>query len=165
MSRTRFYSEDELATWVPFTALLELLPRELDAQLLRDEELTHFDYIALSVLTGAHAHRLQMKELAARTNATLPRLSHVVSRLERRGFVRREANAADARATDAVITAEGRRKVLRATPGHVENVRRVLLDVMTPEQARALRDVTAAALERLDPGGRMSATRMPRTLR
>jgi DNA-binding MarR family transcriptional regulator len=93
------------------------------------------------------------------TNATLPRLSHVISRLEARGLVRRERNISDARATDAVITADGRRKVLQATPGHVETVRKVLLDVITPEQAEQLRGITATVLTRLDPDGRMAASR------
>lgn len=80
MDAPRFYSDDELATWIPVAALLELLPRELDAQLLRDADLTHFDYFALSMLTNSPDHRLQMKELASMTNATMPRLSHVARR-------------------------------------------------------------------------------------
>ncbi|GAA2987199.1 DNA-binding MarR family transcriptional regulator [Microbacterium terrae] len=159
MSRARFYTAEELDTWVPLAALLELLPRELDAQLQRDADLTHFDYVALSALTNADGHRLQMKRLASVTNATLPRLSHVITRLERRGLVRREPSTVDARATDVVITAEGRRVVLRATPGHVENVRRVLLDRLTAEQAQSLREVAAAVLGELDPDGAMAATR------
>ena len=95
MDAPRFYSDDELATWIPVAALLELLPRELDAQLLRDADLTHFDYFALSMLTNSPDHRLQMKELASMTNATMPRLSHVVSRLERRGLVARERRTTD----------------------------------------------------------------------
>ncbi|GAA5202098.1 MarR family winged helix-turn-helix transcriptional regulator [Microbacterium jejuense] len=155
MTRPRFYTPDERATWVPLAALLELLPRELDAQLLRDEDLTHFDYFALSMLVNADDHRLQLKELATMTNATLPRLSHVISRLESRGFVRRERNPADARATDAVITADGRRKVLAATPGHVQNVRHLVLDALTPEQTAQLQQITDAVLARVDPEGRM----------
>ena len=100
MDATRFYTDDELDTWIPVAALLELLPRELDAQLLRDADLTHFDYFALSMLTNSPDHRLQMKELASMTNATMPRLSHVVSRLERRGLVARER-----RTTDAILAA------------------------------------------------------------
>jgi DNA-binding MarR family transcriptional regulator len=139
--------------------MLELMPRQLDAQLLADEGLTHFDYFALSVLALEPAHRMRMAELASHTNATLPRLSHVITRLEKRGYVRRERAADDARATDVVITAEGRRKVVGATPGHVENVRAMILDALTPEQRAQLREITAAVLARLDPEGRMAITR------
>lgn len=162
MDATRFYTDDELDTWIPVAALLELLPRELDAQLLRDADLTHFDYFALSMLTNSPDHRLQMKELASMTNATMPRLSHVVSRLERRGLVAREPNAADARGVDVVITPEGRRVVLQATPGHVATVRDLVLDALGDRQREQLREIAAAVLTRIDPDGRMAASR-PRT--
>ena len=162
MDATRFYTDDELDTWIPVAALLELLPRELDAQLLRDADLTHFDYFALSMLTNAPGHRLQMKQLASMTNATMPRLSHVVSRLERRGLVAREPNAADARGVDVVITPEGRRVVLQATPGHVATVRGLVLDALDDRQREQLREIAAAVLTRIDPDGRMAASR-PRT--
>lgn len=162
MDATRFYTDDELDTWIPVAALLELLPRELDAQLLRDADLTHFDYFALSMLTNAPGHRLQMKQLASMTNATMPRLSHVVSRLERRGLVAREPNAADARGVDVVITPEGRRVVLQATPGHVATVRDLVLDALDDRQREQLREIAAAVLARIDPDGRMAASR-PRT--
>lgn len=164
MDATRFYTDDELDTWIPVAALLELLPRELDAQLLRDADLTHFDYFALSMLTNAPGHRLQMKQLASMTNATMPRLSHVVSRLERRGLVAREPNAADARGVDVVITPEGRRVVLQATPGHVATVRELVLDALDDRQREQLREIAAAVLTRIDPDGRMAASR-PRTER
>ena len=133
--------------------------RELDAQLLRDADLTHFDYFTLSMLTNASDHRVQMKELASMTNATMPRLSHVVSRLEKRGLVAREPHAADGRGVDVVITAEGRRVVLQATPGHVRAVRSLVLDALSDEQASQLQGITAAVLRRLDPEGRMAASR------
>ncbi|MCC9054725.1 MarR family transcriptional regulator [Microbacterium sp. F2E] len=161
MDVPRFYSDDELATWIPVAALLELLPRELDAQLLRDADLTHFDYFALSMLTNSPDHRLQMKELASMTNATMPRLSHVVSRLERRGLVARERRTTDARGVDVVITPEGRRVVLRATPGHVETVRSLVFDALDADQRKQLRDAAVAVLARIDPEGRMVASRPP----
>ncbi|WP_455134002.1 MarR family winged helix-turn-helix transcriptional regulator [Microbacterium aurum] len=158
MTSSRFYTPDELDTWIPLAALLELLPRELDAQLLRDADLTHFDYFALSMLANAVGHRLQMK-VASMTNATMPRLSHVVSRLERRGLVARERNSADGRGVDAVITPEGRRALLQATPGHVAQVRSLVLDALDAGQRAQLREITAAVLARLDPDGRMAASR------
>lgn len=143
---------------VPVAALLELLPRQLDAQLQRDEQLTHFDFVVLSLLARSDGHLLRMSALASMSNATLPRLSHAVARLQRRGFVRRERAADDARATDVVLTADGRRKVIHATTGHVQNVREHVLDALDPEQAAQLRDIARAVLERLDPDRRMLAT-------
>ena len=160
MSPDRFFTPAELEVWMPLVAVLELLPHELDAQLVRDSALTHFDYVALSMLTRAPEHRLQMKQLAASTSATMPRLSHVVSRLERRGLVVREAHAADGRGVDVVITPEGRRVVLQATPGHVEAVRRLVLEGLDADQRAHLAEIAGVILTRLDPDARRAIGRL-----
>src|SRR6478736_3727412 len=90
--------------WIRFAAVLELLPAALDAQLNRDEGLTHFDYFALAMLSESPDRTLRMTALAARTNATLPRLSRVVSRLEALGLVERNPCPQDRRATNVTLT-------------------------------------------------------------
>ena len=154
MTRSRSFTPEERAAWAPLGALLELLPRQLDAQLLRDDDLTHFDYFTLSMLALTPGRRLRMSALATMSHATLPRMSHAVTRLEKRGYVRRETAADDARATDVVLTFAGRRAVIRATPGHVSNVREHVLDALEPEQLDQLRDIAHAILTRLHPDQR-----------
>lgn len=158
MVRSRSFTPQERATWVPVAAVLELLPSRLDAQLQRDDQLTHFDYFVLSILALSEGRVVRMSALASMSNATLPRLSHVVTRLEQRGFVRRRRAVDDARATDVELTGAGRRKVIHATPGHVANVRELVLDALSAEQLVQLRDIAQAVLERLDPEHRMMAT-------
>lgn len=158
MSRSRSFTAEEREAWAPLAALLELLPRQLDAQLIRDDELTHFDYFTLSILALTPEHVVRMSTLAAMSHSTLPRMSHAVTRLEKRGYVRREAASDDARATDVVLTPSGRRTVIQATPGHVANVREYVLDALDPDQLAQLRDIAQAILARLDPDGRMRAT-------
>lgn len=160
MSTSRSFTPEERRTWAPLTAVLELLPRQLDAQLLRDAALTHFDYGTLSLLALAEGRRMRMSALASGVNATLSRLSHAISRLEARGYVRREPALDDARAIDVHLTAEGRRTVIRATPDHVTNVREFVLDALDAEQREQLRAITRAILGRLDPEQRMLASRM-----
>ena len=89
MSDTAWLDADQQAAWVRFAAVLELLPAALDAQLSRDVGLTHFDYFTMAMLSEAPERTLRMTALAARTNATLPRLSRVVTRLELIGLVER----------------------------------------------------------------------------
>jgi DNA-binding MarR family transcriptional regulator len=98
-----------------------------------------------------------MTSLAQRTNATLPRLSHVVRRLEDRGLVDRFPCPDDGRATDARLTGDGWDAVVAAAPGHVTTVRRNVLDPLSREQVAQLRDISDALLTRLDPEGRMTA--------
>jgi DNA-binding MarR family transcriptional regulator len=160
---TRWLDEDERAAWVRLIAVVELLPGVLDAQLRRDSGLSHFQYFVLAMLSEAPDRMLRMTALAQRTNASLPRLSHVVARLERRGLVKRAPASEDRRATNARLTARGWRTIQAAAPGHVENVRRHVLDALSPEQVRQLHDITGALLDRLDPEGLMSAVYRPPT--
>src|SRR3954468_11473364 len=117
----KWLSDDELAAWVRLVAVVELLPGVLDSQLRRDADLTNFDYYVLAMLSEAPHRMLRMTALAARTNATLPRLSHVVRRLEERGLVERAACPTDGRATNAHLTDAGLRTIEETAPGHVEN--------------------------------------------
>src|SRR5690349_21438260 len=91
----------EREAWLRLIAVVELLPGALDAQLRRDAGLTHFEYYVLAMLSEAPERTLRMTSLAQRTNATLPRLSHVVRRLEDRGLVERFPCLEDGRATNA----------------------------------------------------------------
>ena len=86
---TRWLDEDELGAWVGVVAVIELLPGVLDAQLRGDSGMTHFEYFVLAMLSEAREQTLRMTAPAQHTNATLPRLSHVVRRLEERGLVGR----------------------------------------------------------------------------
>jgi DNA-binding MarR family transcriptional regulator len=148
--------ETQLEAWVKLVAVVELLPGALDHQLRRDSGLTHFEYFVLAMLSEASDRTLRMTALAQRTNATLPRLSHVVRRLEERGLVERRPCPEDGRATNALLTDAGWVEVVAAAPGHVATVRRHVIDVLTPAQVGQLAKIASALLERLDPDGHMS---------
>lgn len=153
---TKWLSKGELAAWVRLYAVVELLPNALDSQLRREAELTNFEYYVLAMLSEAPDRTLRMTALAAQTSATLPRLSHVVKRLEARTLVERFPCSGDRRATNARLTGEGWRKVAETAPGHVANVRRHVIDALTPEQLGQLREIADALLERLDPDAAMA---------
>src|SRR5919202_2864443 len=92
-----------------------------------------------------------MTALARLTNSTLPRLSHVVRRLEERGLVERAPCQDDRRATNARLTTAGLEKVRATAPGHVATVRDAVIDGLTPEQVRQLSAIADAILARVDP--------------
>ena len=92
-----------------------------------------------------------MTDLAAQTSATLPRLSHVVKRLEARGLVERFPCPEDRRATNARLSDDGWCKVAETAPGHVANVRQHVIDALSPEQLGQLRGIADALLGQLDP--------------
>ena len=156
-AQPQWLNQDELAAWVRMVALLELVPGVLDSQLRRDAALTNFEYYVLAMLSDAPERTLRMAALATQTNATLPRLSHVVRRLEERGLIDRFPCPEDGRATNARLTGDGWRKLRQAAPGHVNNVRRHVIDALTTEQLAQLTGIADAVLARVDPEGHMAA--------
>lgn len=153
---TRWLTDEERATWVRLVAVVELLPGALDTQLRRDSGLTHFEYLVLAMLSEAPDQTLRMTSLAQLTSATLPRLSHVVRRLEERRLVLRSRCPEDKRATNATLTEDGRDVVVAAAPGHVENVREVVVDALSAAQLEQLSVIARTLLTRLDPDGRLT---------
>lgn len=155
---TEWLDRAQLRAWIRLRAVLQLLPGALDAQLRRDADVTEFEYYVAAMLSESADRALRMTELAARTNATLPRLSHVVTRMQNRDLVVREPCPQDRRATNARLTDEGWAMVQRAAPGHVATVRENVIDALTAEQVQQLTAIGDAILGRLDPAGSMAAT-------
>jgi len=127
----RWLTPAQMSAWKKLIAVVELLPGTLESQLRRDADLSHFEYFTMAMLSEAPERTLRMTALASLTNSTLARLSHVVSRLESRGFVRRQPCAQDRRATNAVLTSNGWAKVVATAPGHVATVRQGVIDSLT----------------------------------
>ncbi|MBO0802019.1 MAG: MarR family transcriptional regulator [Nocardiopsaceae bacterium] len=149
MDDPRWLTDEEQQAWRPLAALLFRLPAALDAQLQRDAQVTHFEYLVLASLSEAPDRSLRMSDLAAMASGSLSRLSHVVSRLERRGWVRRESCPSDGRFINAVLTDAGWDKVTETAPGHVEAVRKLIVEALDPEEFRALGAACAHILDRL----------------
>ena len=127
----RWLTPAQMSAWKKLIAVAELLPGTLESQLRRDADLSHFEYFTMAMLSEAPERTLRMTALASLTNSTLARLSHVVSRLESRGFVRRQPCAQDGRATNAVLTSNGWAKIVASAPGHVATVRQGVIDSLT----------------------------------
>jgi DNA-binding MarR family transcriptional regulator len=139
-------SDEQQAAWRPFAALMIRLPAALDAQLQKEAGITQFDYLVLSSLSEAEGRTLRMSELAALASGSLSRLSHVVSRLEGKGWVRREPCPGDGRFINAVLTDAGWDKVVATAPGHVAAVRQLVVDVLSRETFGELGEISTKLL-------------------
>ena len=131
----------------------------LECQLERDSDLSFIEYHALARLSEEPDRRLRMSDLAAVTNASLSRLSHLTKRLEQRGFLRREPDPTDGRYTIAILTAAGYNKLVAAAPGHVAAVRRLVIDALSPRELAQLERLANRITSRVDD----SEWRQPRT--
>ena len=151
-SDPRWLSAPERQAWLALYAVSGLLPAALDADLFRRARITLFDYHVLAMVSEAEGRSLPMSELAARSNASLSRLSHVVKKLEQRGWMSRTPSPADARVTTAALTDEGMAALEGLAPEHVESVRKTVFDGLTDEDVADLERVGKKILARLDPG-------------
>jgi DNA-binding MarR family transcriptional regulator len=149
-------TEAQLHAWLRFVAVVELVPGLLDSQLQRDSALSHFEYYVLAMLSEAPNHTLRMTGLSSMTNSSLPRLSHVVKRLEDRGLVQRSPCPSDRRATNAALTDQGWAMVQSAAPGHVRTVKENVIDPLTDQQVAQLDAISNQLLMKLDPTNRLN---------
>lgn len=150
MTEPRWLNPDERRAWLALVSITTLLPAALDTQLQNAGKLSLFDYNVLAMLSEAEGRFLPMSELAARTSASLSRLSHVVTKLQKRGWVERQAHPHDARVTVAHLTDDGWNTIVSLAPGHVESVRDLMLDAMTPDDVNDLARIGEKIVARLD---------------
>jgi DNA-binding MarR family transcriptional regulator len=143
---TRWLSEEEQRTWRLFLQACESVFSATDAQLIRDSGLPHGYYEILVHLSEASGRALRMTQLARASTYSKSRLSHAVARLEERGWVQRRDCPTDRRGQIAQLTDEGFAALAAAAPGHVEQVRRSLIDVLTPDQVKQLGQISAAVI-------------------
>lgn len=142
---------EEKQTWLALVSVLVRLPSALDAQLRRDAGLSHFEYQVMAGLSEALDRTMRISDLALLSEGSLPRISQVISRLEKRGWVRRTPDRSDGRYTLATLTADGWATMVRTAPGHVGEVRRLVFDPLTKAQARQLREISRRIMRAIDP--------------
>jgi DNA-binding MarR family transcriptional regulator len=147
MDEPRWLTEEQQAAWRQLVEVLVKVPAALETQLQRDAGLTHMGYLVMMTLSEHPDRRLPMSHLARRACASLSRLSHVVARLEEKGWLRRERAAGDGRVQIAVLTDAGFAKVADTAPGHAEAVQQLIFDRLTDAQVRQLTKLAEALLK------------------
>jgi DNA-binding MarR family transcriptional regulator len=149
----RWLSKEEEAAWRAIAQVIVKLPWALECQLQRDAGLSFLEYHVLARLSEDPEHTLRMSELAMLTDASLSRLSHLVKRLETRGLVRREADPADGRFTNAIMTKAGYKLLVASAPLHVARVRSLVIDAFSAGELRQLHDSSERLLARIETVG------------
>jgi DNA-binding MarR family transcriptional regulator len=141
---TRWLTGQEQRIWRSFLGAFHSLLGAVDAELIRDSGMPLAYYEILVRLSEAPDRALRMTQLATAATHSKSRLSHAVARLEERGWVARRDCPTDRRGQIAQLTDQGMAVLQAAAPGHVEQVRRSLIDVVTPDQLRQLGEICAA---------------------
>lgn len=149
MSDTRWLTDDEQRAWRAYLRVHAQLAAALHRQLQADSGLSLADYEVLVRLTDIPDGRLRPHELQRTMEWEQSRLSHHLHRMQRRGLIRLEECAGDRRGAYIVLTDAGRDAITAAAPGHVDAVRRLFFDHLTPEQVTIIEELNTQVLARL----------------
>jgi DNA-binding MarR family transcriptional regulator len=133
----RWLDAGEQRAWRAYLRASRLLEVALDRD-LQAHGLQLSEYEIISMLSESPDRRLRMSEIAEMVVQSRSRLTHTAGRLEKRGWVRREACVGDRRGVELVLTDAGDSEIRRMAPTHVESLRTNLLDFLSPEDFLAL---------------------------
>ncbi|MBK6885772.1 MAG: MarR family transcriptional regulator [Tetrasphaera sp.] len=134
---TRWLTEPEQRAWRAFLRGSRLLEVALDRALAPlGTQLSEYEVI--SMLSEAPSQRLRMSALADLVVQSRSRITHTAARLEKRGWVVREAYLDDRRGVELVLTDAGRAALEDIAIRHVESVREALIDNLEPAEFLAL---------------------------
>ena len=144
MTETQWLSPAEARAWRALRSFGTPLATALNRQLMADSALSSADYEILVVLSETPGGSLRAGELGRATGWEKSRLSHHIKRMEARRLVERQDCLTDGRGLLVAITDHGRSAIEDAAPGHVQAVRKFVIDVLTPEQLEVLAEVGEA---------------------
>ncbi|MFI6231318.1 MarR family winged helix-turn-helix transcriptional regulator [Micromonospora echinospora] len=147
---TRWLDDDEQRAWRAYLQMQNRLTAHLGRQLQQDSGLSLADYEVLVALTDAGEGRLRPFALQRQLEWEQSRLSHHLSRMQRRGLVDREGCPGDRRGAFVVLTPAGREAIEAAAPGHVATVREFFLDQLDRDEVATLERLATRVLRRLD---------------
>ena len=148
---SQWLTDDEQRAWRGLVQMTSRLDARLNRELQHSSGLSLADYDVLVHLTDAPGGRLRPFALQRELDWEQSRLSHHLSRMQRRGLIRREECGDDGRGAYVRLTAAGRQAITAAAPGHVATVRRLFFDALEPEAVDTLDRIATRVLDRLDP--------------
>jgi DNA-binding MarR family transcriptional regulator len=145
-------SSSEQETWAAFYAMGRRLDRALDMQLQRDYGLSASEYEVLLAINLSPERQLRVTAIALAIGWEKSRVSHLVTRMEKRGLLTRTECPSDARGSWIGLTTSGRRSVLAAIRGHTRAVRQYFLDLLSPEDAAAIESLSGRVISAIGCG-------------
>ena len=147
MAKPRWLDGRQQEVWQAYLKMNQQLFSVLEQELVRDSGLSASDYMVLHPLSQAPDGLLRARELGAEIGWDRSRLSHHISRMEKRGLVTREECVEDGRGLMVRLTKAGRKAIEGAAPQHVENVQSYFFDLLSKEELATLGRVFERVLD------------------
>ena len=148
-TETPWLSAQEEHLWRAWTQLNAELSATLRREMQNEAKLSLSDYEVLVHLTDSPEGRVRVTDLARLLQWERSRVSHHLTRMERRGLVERSECAEDGRGAFIAVTATGRTANEQAAPGHVAAVRRLVFDALDENDVSCLSEAVDKMLSRL----------------
>lgn len=142
--RSGLPTSEEFAVWRAYIQTVEILRARVQAKLQADSGLSDGDYKVLLALSETEEKSLRSSELAAHIEWERSRLSGHLGRMEKRGLIRREPCADDARGWQVVLTDDGSRAFRASLSPHAQAVKAFFIDAFTDAQLTEIDDTTRA---------------------
>ena len=137
MTKVRWLTPDEMRAWRGFITTSPDLQRVIERDLSRFG-LDAGGYQLLAMLSEAADHRLRMSELAEELRLSRGGLTRRMKGVIEAGLVERIDDEEDKRVAYAHLTSRGWRLIKRVAPHHVETVRAMMIDLLSPAEVKAL---------------------------
>jgi DNA-binding MarR family transcriptional regulator len=153
MAQTRWLDERQQRAWRGHLAVQARLTAELNRRLQADAGLSLADFDVLVALSERDGAPMRVQALAEALQWEKSRLSHHLTRMQRRELVDRQDCPDDARGAFVVLTPVGRRTIEQAAPAHVEAVQALVFDGLDDRQVETWAQVADAVLDRIDRAG------------
>lgn len=155
--KRRLPTKEQLRVWREYIETAEALRSRLASRMQGESSLSLGDYQVLLALSEAESERLRSSALAARIGWERSRLSHHLGRMERRGLIRREECAEDSRGAEVVLSDAGSKAFRSGSIPHLEAVRELFIDALSPDQLAQLEALTSSLRAHLGLEGGPSA--------
>lgn len=141
MTDPQWLDDVEMRAWLGYVRTRDLIAAAIGRDAGRTANLSWVEYSVLVYLADAPGQRLTFADLASALEWSQSRLSHQITRMQKRGLVTRETMPHDARRTVARLTTAGGQLLTTAAPAHVRSVRRHMIDVLDRDQLAALAEI------------------------
>jgi len=142
----KWLDEKEERAWRSFQVMQSRLTALLARDLSSHSGLSYQDYVVLVALTDQSEGQMRLFQLGNLLGWEKSRISHQVSRMAERGLVEKRKCGSDRRGSFVAVTPAGRTEIGAAAPSHLEAVRRLFIDRLTPAQLASVSEVAQLVL-------------------
>jgi DNA-binding MarR family transcriptional regulator len=158
MTEVSEISSEHWDAWRSVLAMRRQLDQVLERRLQQTADISRSEFEILLTVFEEPGGQLRGHQLGERLGWERSRVSHQITRMERRGLVERRECTSDLRGTWIALTADGKRAVLGSMRDHAATIRRYFFDVLSDDELATLATASNRVLEAIGAPARDEAS-------